>query len=534
MMRARKEILVPLLIIGLLALVLRVVFATRSNLWADEIFSLAVVTGHSLEHPASAAEPARGDYVDAADPRTAEELQRFLQHRDPPASMSDVVRAVRRSDTSPPLYYLLLHGWTRIFGTSDLAVRGFSIVCALACLPLVVVLARRMGGGRSVPGTLALFAFSPMVAYYSVEARMYALLWCFVLGLMILALQLQQRGAGVGRIAAWMTIATAGFYTHYFFAFPFAAAVLFLLLRPGRLARWIPLATAAAIGLLILPWYRELPALMSAWRVTSGWLELEPRDFHRWTAIRDLVIHAYSGESFYLWRLHHRWNTVALLLFAFLGVVALLRLRRRWFEGRRTLLWLWFLAACGGPLLLDALQGTYLVAVPRYAITALPAAFLLVGIALGSIGWPVRTAVVALILIAWVPSLGAIYRKTGRSGPQLREMGAYLSTAAGPEDLVLVQSIPSGVIGLARYLKPSVAMGSWVEQLGQKTLPDSLDRLIAQRRRVYFVRFHEVGAPPLAEEWLRQHTPIVDEIPFHGTRVTVFAPTDGTGALSPQ
>ena len=139
----------------------------------DEVFSLAIATGHSLEHPAAIADPALGDFVEPKGPVHAEEFKRYLVHDDPPASPSRVVRAVLLSDTSPPLYYLLLYGWTLLFGTSDVALRLFSTTWSLACLPLLVGVARRTGGRDSVLPACILFALSPLAVYYSTEGRMY-------------------------------------------------------------------------------------------------------------------------------------------------------------------------------------------------------------------------------------------------------------------------------------------------------------------------------------------------------------------------
>ena len=102
------------LLFGVFALtaLLRIGVAGQSGLWGDEIFSLAMATGHSLEHPAATADTTLGDFVERDRPVRAEEFQRYLKHDNPPASPARVVRAVFLSDTSPPLYYLLLYGWT--------------------------------------------------------------------------------------------------------------------------------------------------------------------------------------------------------------------------------------------------------------------------------------------------------------------------------------------------------------------------------------------------------------------------------------
>ena len=117
------------------------VLAFRPGLWGDEIFSLAMATGHSLEHPAAAADPRLGRLRPAGrTPSPPPVFRRYAEHerpagRDPAAS----IRAVALSDTSPPLYYLLLNGWTRALGTGD---AGAQAVLA----PLGRARARRSSG----------------------------------------------------------------------------------------------------------------------------------------------------------------------------------------------------------------------------------------------------------------------------------------------------------------------------------------------------------------------------------------------------
>ncbi|HEX2611897.1 MAG TPA: hypothetical protein VHK68_12870, partial [Gemmatimonadales bacterium] len=115
-----------LLVFGLAAL-LRFVLAGERGLWADELFSLAMATGHSLEHPAAVADSTQGDFVEHREAQVPAAYNRYLQQEHPPAGPRRVVRAVLLSDTSPPLYYLLLNLWTRGVGTSDRSLRLFSV-----------------------------------------------------------------------------------------------------------------------------------------------------------------------------------------------------------------------------------------------------------------------------------------------------------------------------------------------------------------------------------------------------------------------
>ena len=76
-------------------------------------------------------------------------------------------------DLHPPLYYLALSAWVGAFGYGELAVRGLSLLCALAALALLWWQGRRL----LPPPALALAAIWMgthwMLVYYSQEARMY-------------------------------------------------------------------------------------------------------------------------------------------------------------------------------------------------------------------------------------------------------------------------------------------------------------------------------------------------------------------------
>jgi hypothetical protein len=52
-MKRRQRASGALLAVAVLALVARLPLVGRQALWADEVFSLAIATGHSLEHPAA-------------------------------------------------------------------------------------------------------------------------------------------------------------------------------------------------------------------------------------------------------------------------------------------------------------------------------------------------------------------------------------------------------------------------------------------------------------------------------------------------
>lgn len=58
-----------------------------------------------------------------------------------------------RFDASPPLYYLLLHVWMRVFGTSEIATGALSLLFAAATLIAMFLTGRRFAGDET--GSLA-------------------------------------------------------------------------------------------------------------------------------------------------------------------------------------------------------------------------------------------------------------------------------------------------------------------------------------------------------------------------------------------
>ena len=92
-----------------------------------------------------------------------------------------------RKDGHPPGYYILLHGWMRLFGEGDTAVRALSGLFAVALIPLVFVAARRVAGRRAAVCSVVLLAWSPFAVRFATEARMYAMVSTLAMGGWILA-----------------------------------------------------------------------------------------------------------------------------------------------------------------------------------------------------------------------------------------------------------------------------------------------------------------------------------------------------------
>jgi 4-amino-4-deoxy-L-arabinose transferase-like glycosyltransferase len=497
------------------AVVLRIVLALRPGIWGDEIFSLAMATGHSLEHPAAEARPELGDYVEPRPAVPSGTFRRYVEHENPPASPRRVVRAVALSDTNPPVYYLLLHAWTRLFGTSDAALHLFSVACALVAMSIIWRLGRDLGGAPVGRTAVLLFALSPVSLFYSVEGRMYSLLWVFATALAWTTLALGRRGFGPMLVLAWVGLGVGGLLTHYFFLFTWCGMLAWLAWVGAPQRRWAVVGTALLTVLAIAPWYSQVPASLGRWRVTGDWLA-QPL---AWPG-------ALSVPISLGWRLLAGggvWGGSELVdgLLALTFVVMAVYLARRGglrplFDRDRLLLWAWVLAAVLGVFVFDILRGTSASYLTRYALAGFPAAMLLVALAVQQLPARARSGFLVLMVLGWSAGAWPLLTRPARPGAAYGTLSQALQARLTPSDLVLVHSVPSGVIALSRYLAPKTTVASWVAPLAQRGVPDDLEGLLRGRHRVALVQVHHLSQPAPVEPWLRQHASLVYHEIYNG------------------
>lgn len=160
-----------ILLLTIFAFALRLWFATTSSLWLDEAFSV----------------------VESAKP---------LHH------------ILTLGDNTPPLYYLVLHGWMSIFGTSALGVRSLSVVFGALLVPIVW----RFAGLQAA----ALVAVWPSLIEYGAQTRTYSL---FVLAaaLHFLLARSDDERPVLGALAGLLTVLAHAYGILYLFAAQIAA-----------------------------------------------------------------------------------------------------------------------------------------------------------------------------------------------------------------------------------------------------------------------------------------------------------------------
>jgi uncharacterized membrane protein len=84
-------------------------------------------------------------------------------------------RILWRREANMSLYYFLLHYWLH-FGGSEFFIRSLSVLFAIACVPVIFLLGRRLLDSRIGLIAAALLAVNAYHVQYSQEARGYSLM----------------------------------------------------------------------------------------------------------------------------------------------------------------------------------------------------------------------------------------------------------------------------------------------------------------------------------------------------------------------
>jgi len=189
-------------------------------------------------------------------------------------SASEILAALR-VDSGPPLHYLFTHVLLTPFGPApglpDVLVRVLSLVASLLHLPLLFVVARRLGRPEMGLPAAALYSVFPLAVAYAAEGRAYALASLLALLAFERALALRERPRL--STALGLTLAAAGaVLAHYLAVFPVAAlAILALDARPAaRHALVLSGLAAAALAATWVPIALAQPHASMAWSMEAG------------------------------------------------------------------------------------------------------------------------------------------------------------------------------------------------------------------------------------------------------------------------
>ncbi len=210
---------------------------------------------------------------------------------------------VAQAGFEPPFYYLLLHFWIKLFGTSEIALRSLSLVAFTGAAAIVVVWAEKLFRKHWLSWWLPLFFFfNPMLLYYGMEGRTYG--WYILFAVLSLFAYTERRW--------WLLTAATilGFYTHSFFLIvPFAEVVHYVLTTSIHWKKDPMVRVVAISAVSIAPWF----VVLARQATMFGHLWYFPVDTNLVTSVLGNLFVGYEGTPWYV------WNFTKVLSLIFLG-----------------------------------------------------------------------------------------------------------------------------------------------------------------------------------------------------------------------
>lgn len=384
-------------------------------------------------------------------------------------------------DVHPPLYYLIMHGWTAIAGSSEVALRVPSALFGVAVVGLTYVVGAKIFDEWAGVVAAAVVCVSTFHLYYSQEARMYSLLVLLTLASYYFFVDLAE-GEAHGRwtVLGYVLVSVLLLYTHVYGLFVVLAQSAYLVPRmvlAGRgwpvmggggatglsLRRWLGIQSVLAF--LTAPWLLTLfvrfPTISEGGCTSIAWIPEPCLSMVRQTIFRyffycgtaDFYGLGLTGgplcEAIYL-------TVLALALgLAVVGLIDVTESSRFDPPGPKTLMvLLWFLTPIVVPFVLSQVVTPFLVT--RYTIVASLPLFLLLGKGVRTLRplVPVggRLLLVGVLVVGLAAPLATYYEEDQKR--QWRDAVETVESTASEDALVLV-SAPHVVAPYRYYARDS-------------------------------------------------------------------------------
>ena len=211
----------------------------------------------------------------------------------------------------PPVYYILLHYWIRVFGTSEIAARSLSLLGFALATVVVISWSEKLFNKHWLSWvTPLLFFTNPMLIYYAFEIRTYGWYIFFVV--------LSFYAYSQYRWRLWVAASVLGFYTHTYFLFFFIAQAIHWvilhrrkLLKPLTLIHEPMVASSILIVSMMVPWLirvmKETAVFANSWYF--------PVNGNLVKSVLGNMYLGYEGTPWYLWGVTANLSLILLIVF---------------------------------------------------------------------------------------------------------------------------------------------------------------------------------------------------------------------------
>lgn len=183
--------------------------------------------------------------------------------------------AALKADVHPPLYFLILHSWIRLFGTGEYAVRSLSGLFYILSVLALFGIGRKLYGTKTGLLCAAIYLSSPLAILSAQFARMYSLLSLLSILSTWLYLQFSIKPRNSRLLfALYIVVNAIGTFTHIAFFFLLFGQIIvhILFYRQVRLKRFA-LAIVLSLAPYLFLWAPILLAQLANSREGAAWVK---------------------------------------------------------------------------------------------------------------------------------------------------------------------------------------------------------------------------------------------------------------------
>ena len=386
-----------------------------------------------------------------------------------------MLHTVATVEVTPPLYFVLLWGWVKVFGAGPVGLRALSALASVALVPIAYGATRELVSRRAGLVAAALMTVNPFAIWYGQEARSYMLLAALT-GAAFLAFARAERAPSARNLAVWSLLSALAVMTHFFAGFAIAPQAVLLLWR--HRSRRVVLAA----GIVAVAQVAMLPFAVADTSSShgAGWIAAIPLT-HRIS----IAVIEWGGSNLY------RRTTLAEGL-AIGFVVAVLVVGLLWLGGgqsepRRGAVIAALVAACVfvGPLVLAAAGQDYFLSrneIPALVpvITVLAAACTMPGLARAGAGLGV------VLLVVFAAAAVDVQTHPYLERANWRTVARALGPAVGPRAILAAGGTT------AQPLKIYLPGVSWVQPHARRVLVSEVD-VVGATKRIALASEHPSG-----------------------------------------
>jgi mannosyltransferase len=169
-------------------------------------------------------------------------------------SVGKMLTLIKHYESTPPLYYAAAWVWARVFGYGEVGLRSLSAICGVLTVPVAYAAAAKLISRRAGMIAAAITATSPLLIWYSQEARAYELV-VLLTGASLLTFAYACDEAAPRWVAAWVIAATLALATEYYAILIVAPEALWLLYTHRRRRAVYAGVVALAVCCAPLLWF---------------------------------------------------------------------------------------------------------------------------------------------------------------------------------------------------------------------------------------------------------------------------------------